>query len=142
MSSISFTVRPPPSGSGYRPSPLGNGSRHGAPSRRLFEQGDDEEDEGHGTSSRRVRDERIDGMANGRSTGYVLKALSFMTVLTSVERNQLDHWSFQLYPIETGDNPQDVLYPSTDQILNKEPMMTSKHMRGQVMDLNDQVFVV
>ncbi|KAK1923253.1 DExH-box splicing factor binding site-domain-containing protein [Papiliotrema laurentii] len=71
---ISFTVKPPAaSGTAYRPSPLGGAPRHGAPSRRLFEQHGDDEDEdedGHSSGrSRRVRDERIEGMANGKALG-------------------------------------------------------------------------
>ncbi|KAK6906566.1 hypothetical protein I203_100552 [Kwoniella mangroviensis CBS 8507] len=71
---ISFTVRPPASAS-YRPSPLGNGSSRGAPSRRLFEQnGHDEEsdEEDHHSGSRRSskpRDEKIEGFGKGRALG-------------------------------------------------------------------------
>jgi hypothetical protein len=79
---ISFTVRPP--SAPYRPSPLGNGhangngGRAGAPSRRMFEAESNEDDEednhrsrhrnGNGVSS---RDERVDGLKNGRTHGYV-----------------------------------------------------------------------
>ena len=79
-SPISFTVRPP--SAPYRPSPLGNGARRtGAPSRRLFEQGGDEdEEEGRGSQRRpRPRDESIDGIRNGRSHGYVRALVKTVT---------------------------------------------------------------
>ena len=70
---ISFTVRPP--SAPFRPSPLGNGGarRAGPPSRRLFEEGhDDQDEEGYGRrSSGRSREERVDGFRNGRSHGSV-----------------------------------------------------------------------
>ncbi|WWD07300.1 hypothetical protein V865_005398 [Kwoniella europaea PYCC6329] len=71
---ISFTVKPPTSAP-YRPSPLGNGSSRGAPSRRLFEQnGHDEEsdEEDYHSGSRRsstTRDEKIEGFGNGKALG-------------------------------------------------------------------------
>lgn len=67
---ISFTVRPP-SSSSYRPSPLGNGNnaRQGAPSRRLFEQGDDDDEEDH-RSSRRGDAAKSNG--NGSSSRCVI----------------------------------------------------------------------
>nr|XP_019051049.1 hypothetical protein I302_01496 [Kwoniella bestiolae CBS 10118]OCF29979.1 hypothetical protein I302_01496 [Kwoniella bestiolae CBS 10118] len=74
---ISFTVKPPTTLAPYRPSPLGNGSARGAPSRRLFEQnGHDEEsdeEEYHGGSRKtsKPKDERIEGFGNGRALGYV-----------------------------------------------------------------------
>ncbi|ORY31206.1 DExH-box splicing factor binding site-domain-containing protein [Naematelia encephala] len=64
---ISFTVRPP-SSSNYRPSPLGNGGHRGAPSRRLFEQGDEDEDEEGGRRAQ-IRNESIEGFRNGRAVG-------------------------------------------------------------------------
>jgi len=68
-SPISFTVRPP--SASHRPSPLGNGSwRAGPPSRRMFEQGEDDEEDERGSKSR-VRDERVDGFRNGHVQGYV-----------------------------------------------------------------------
>ncbi|WVW80812.1 hypothetical protein I302_102801 [Kwoniella bestiolae CBS 10118] len=72
---ISFTVKPPTTLAPYRPSPLGNGSARGAPSRRLFEQnGHDEEsdeEEYHGGSRKtsKPKDERIEGFGNGRALG-------------------------------------------------------------------------
>lgn len=71
---VSFTVRPPGSAP-YRPSPLGSGAR-GPPSRRLFEDHrdeDDDEDEGHYNvrRSQKPKDERIEGFGNGRIIGYV-----------------------------------------------------------------------
>ncbi|EIW70106.1 hypothetical protein TREMEDRAFT_16695, partial [Tremella mesenterica DSM 1558] len=74
---ISFTVRPP-STAPFRPSPLGNGARPssrttGPPSRRLFESHgeDSDDDERHNGSSgrRREREERINGLSNGRIVG-------------------------------------------------------------------------
>ena len=67
---ISFIVRPP--SASYRPSPLGNGSRHdaGPPSRRFFEQGDDNEEDERRHVALRPRDERVDGIRNGRTHGY------------------------------------------------------------------------
>ncbi|WRT70735.1 uncharacterized protein IL334_007733 [Kwoniella shivajii] len=74
---ISFTVRPP-SSAPYRPSPLGNGgsfrNKVGPPSRRLFENGHESEDEDEdfhssGRHSSRPRDEKIEGFGNGRVLG-------------------------------------------------------------------------
>lgn len=78
---ISFTVRPP-SSAPHRPSPLGNGSRSGPPSRRLFEQGNDSDEDDNDHSDRedryrserrsRPRDERIEGFGrDGKALGYV-----------------------------------------------------------------------
>jgi hypothetical protein len=73
---VSFTVRPP--SAPFRPSPLGNGHRAGAPSRKLFEANDEEEDEDrhrsrerNGNGDSRRGDERVDGFSNGRSHGCV-----------------------------------------------------------------------
>ena len=73
---ISFIVRPP--SAPYRPSPLGNGSRHGAgpPSRRFFEQGDDNEDDERRPTSSRTRDERVEGFRNGHLHGYAKSVLT------------------------------------------------------------------
>lgn len=76
---ISFTIRPPSAPA--RPSPLGNGQssrtgswRAGPPSRRHFEQGDDDdvdEDDDGPVERRGVgrRDEGITGFGNGRALG-------------------------------------------------------------------------
>lgn len=92
---VSFTVRPPGSAP-YRPSPLGSGAR-GPPSRRLFEDHrdeDDDEDEGHYNvrRSQKPKDERIEGFGNGRIIGYV-------------SSSRIDH-KHQLIFIHSGDEPE------------------------------------
>lgn len=92
---VSFTVRPPGSAP-YRPSPLGSGAR-GPPSRRLFEDNrdeDDDEDDGHYNvrRSQKPKDERIEGFGNGRIIGYVANS-----------HNEHKH---ALIFIDSGDKPE------------------------------------